>query len=171
MCDTDGLSNVEKLVRALKTNNIVPNFPKWLLPLLDYYRLLRNSTAHVQEDEDRCMKAYLKIPLGEFEKDYPIFKGKAPNMPDSITMDDFYLYSASIKHFANFLTMALKGKVKWAELGAIHPDFDVRNIPKGTDIIAKINSVLFMKYNYHPTKDEFEQIKNYIKEHKHSSTH
>ena len=44
-------------------------------------------------------------------------------------------------------------------------------IPKGTDIIAKINSVLFTKYNYHPTKDEFEQIKNYIKEHKHSSTH
>ena len=109
--------------------------------------------------------------MGEFEKDNPIIKGKAPNMPDSITMDDFYLYSASIKHFANFLTMALKGKVKWAELGAIHPDFDVRNIQKGTDIIAKINSVLFMKYNYHPTKDEFEQIKNYIKEHKHSSTH
>ena len=53
----------------------------------------------------------------------------------------------------------------------LHPDFDVRNIPKGTDIIAKINSVLFTKYNYHPTKDEFEQIKNYIKEHKHSSTH
>lgn len=61
--EDDRLSNVEKLLKSLKTKDIIPNFPKWLLPLLDYYRLLRNSTAHVEEDKNKCIKAYLKIPL------------------------------------------------------------------------------------------------------------
>lgn len=163
--EDDRLNNVEKLLKSLKTKDIIPNFPKWLLPLLDYYRLLRNSTAHVEEDKNKCIKAYLKIPLEEFENDYPIFKGKAPNKPDDITMNDFYLYSASIKHFANFLTMALKGKVKWTDLVLIHPNFDINNIPKGTNIISLINSV-YNKYHYCPTREEVEQIRLYIKNQK-----
>lgn len=89
----DRLSNVEKLLKSLKTKDIIPNFPKWLLPLLDYYRLLRNSTAHV------------------------------------------------------------------------HPNFDINNIPKGTNIISLINSV-YNKYHYCPTREEVEQIRLSLKNQK-----
>lgn len=88
------------------------------------------------------ISAYNAIALKELNDDYPTFSGKAPNAPENLNMEDFYFYSACIKHFANYLTMVLKGKVDWGNLGTIHERFDVTTFQKGTNPIALINTVM-----------------------------
>lgn len=163
--NSDGLNRIERLLRPLKELDINPKFPIWLLQILKYYRLVRNSVAHSDKDIKNCTDAYREINIDLLKKDYPIFTNKAPNICGSLTIDDFYFYSACIKHFANYLTMALKGKIIWSELGPIHENFKVENFKKGTAPIPLINATMAM-YNHTPTEEERRNILDYIKEQK-----
>lgn len=154
---SDGLSKIEKLLSPLARINITPAFPIWLLPVLKYYRLVRNSVAHNEKEMISCKNAYNTIDLQKLNNDYPTFSGKAPNVPENLNMEDFYFYSACIKHFANYLTMALKGKVDWRNLGNINESFDVSTFKKGTQPILLINKVL-SKYNHRASEEERRQI-------------
>lgn len=162
---SDGLSKIEKLLSPLARINITPAFPIWLLPVLKYYRLVRNSVAHNEKEMISCKKAYNSIDLQKLNNDYPTFSGKAPNAPENLNMEDFYFYSACIKHFANYLTMALKGKVDWGSLGSIHESFDVATFQKGTNPIALTNIVL-SQYHHKATTEERQQILAEIKRQK-----
>lgn len=42
----DKKSNVDKLLIALKGAGIVPECKEWILQCLDYYRYVRNGSAH-----------------------------------------------------------------------------------------------------------------------------
>lgn len=162
---SDKLSKEERLLNPLRKNDIQPLFPIWLLPVLKYYRLLRNSVAHDKMDMQSCEDAYNEIDKELLNADYPVFAGKTPNTPNELTIEDFYFYSACIKHFANYLTMALKGKVDWSNLGNIHESFNVSNFKKGTQPIPLIN-VTLRQYNHKPTKEEISHILSSIKEQK-----
>lgn len=153
LSDDGKLTQLQKLLNALNAVGINPNFPSWLLPVVDYYRYVRNSVAHVSIDVKTCEDAFAAIDKESLWNDYDIFKDKAPNSHDKITMDDFYFYSACIKHVANYLTMALKGKVDWASLGDIHPAFTYEKIENVTDSIKYINGVLG-QYQHIPTEEE-----------------
>lgn len=155
--DDDKISQLQKLLLSLNEIGIVPSFPDWLLPVVDYYRHVRNSVAHVDKDANACDDAYSLIDKKMLWNDYDIFKDKAPNTHDQITMDDFYFYSACIKHVANYLTMALKGKVNWGNLGNIHPAFTYEKLKDITDSVKYINGVLG-QYQHTPTDDERQNI-------------
>lgn len=99
------------------------------------------------------------------DADYWVFKGKAPNPADAITMDDFYFYSACIKHVANYLVMALKGRVNWRKIGYTHTDLDPANIEKGTDSVKLVGRV-FLQYAHRGTKEELRNILDVLKERK-----
>lgn len=162
---SDGLSKAQKLLVPLSHLGIEPNFPSWLLPTLTYYRLLRNSAAHNEKEVEKLKEAYDLIDRTLLYEQYPIFAHKAPNFNTALTIDDLYFYSACIKHFANYLTMALKGKVEWNKLGETHENFDVRNFKKGTKPIPLITVTLGM-YNHKATKEEVLAILAHIKEQK-----
>ena len=132
---------------------------------MDYYRMVRNSVAHNERDKEACDNAYEKVDRLAIDKDYWVFKGKAPNPADAITMDDFYFYSACIKHVANYLVMSLKGKVNWSNLGFTHTDLDPANINKGTNSVKLVGRV-FLQYNHSGTKEEIRSILDVLKERK-----
>ena len=162
---SDKLSKVERLLIPLQIMGINPIFPTWLSPVLKYYRLVRNSVAHNEKEIKSCEDAYEAIDIQKLQTDYPLFTGKAPNNPNEINIEDFYFYSACIKHFANYLTMALKGKVNWSNLGYIHDSFNAKKFSKGTQPIPLINTVL-MQYNHRPLKEEVLRILADIKKQK-----
>lgn len=136
------LSTYKKVLVGLKTIGIAPIIPEWLEDIIEYYRIIRNHVAHNKDNDEDCQKAYDRIDIEQMNIDYPVFQGKAPNPPDSITMDDFYLYSASIKHIANLLTISLQGRERWEVLGNYHPKFRKEHIASGTDKRKLVNTVL-----------------------------
>jgi len=153
----DKISELDRLLASLKELKIEPSFPRWLLPAMDYYRNVRNSVAHNQRDKNSCEKAFEKIDISALNADYGIFKDKAPHHVDAINMDDFYFYSACIKHVANFLVMALKDRVDWSRIGETHTDLDPQNIKKGTRTEKLVNSI-FSQYNHRGTKSEVRKV-------------
>ena len=80
------------------------SYPEYYL--LDYYRLVRNSIVHLQEDDDEHKKTlqYYKNSLAD-KKDYFIstYELEAPNEPDSLSFSDFMLYTRALKYFSNIL--------------------------------------------------------------------
>lgn len=86
----DKISELDRLLASLKDLKLEPAFPRWLLPCMDYYRNVRNSVAHNQRDKNACESAYKKIDLDTLNAEYYVFRGKAPNPVEDITMDDFY---------------------------------------------------------------------------------
>lgn len=161
--DDDKISQLQKLLLSLKEIGVEPSFPNWLLPVMDYYRHVRNSVAHIDKDANVCNEAYVLIDKNMLWNDYAIFKDKAPNIHDQITMNDFYFYSACIKHVANYLTMALKGKVNWGNLGIIHPAFAYEKLKDVKDSIKYINGILGL-YQHVPTDDERQKILDVIQQ-------
>lgn len=139
--DDCGTSTFKKYINALRINGIDPKIPSWLQNTVEYYRLVRNHTAHIG-DESKCIEAYNNIDKEQMNRFYPVFFGKAPNSPTSITMDDFYLFSACVKHVANLITIALMGSEKWTELGKNHPLLRKEKIPKGTDKRKLVQKIL-----------------------------
>lgn len=158
-------SRIERLLIPLKSLGIEPACPEWLMQCLSYYRLVRNGSAHSLENKTKCESEYKMIDIEKLWENYPIFAHKAPNCPNKISIDDFYLYSACIKHFANYLVMALKGKVCWEKLGEFHPKFQKENIPVSMNPRTWVNIVL-NEYQSKATPAERDQIVECIKSHK-----
>lgn len=162
LSDDDKISELNRLLISLADIEIKPQFPSWLIPVMEYYRMVRNSVAHNERDEVACHKAYNNIDRNVLDNSYWVFKGKAPNEANAITMDDFYFYSACIKHVANYLVMALKGRIDWKNIVYTHTDLYPQNIKKGTNPLRLVNSV-FMQYNHFGTKEEIQDILGVLK--------
>lgn len=153
----DKISELDRLLISLKNLKLEPAFPCWLLPTMDYYRNVRNSVAHNQKDKNTCEKAYEKIDIETLNSNYYIFRDKAPHPVEAINMDDFYFYSACIKHVANYLVMMLKGRVDWNRIGETHIDLAPQNIEKGTNTEKLVNRV-YLQYNHRGTKEEVRNV-------------
>lgn len=139
--DSSYLSKYERLKKSMEIAGYKLKIPQWLHDIVIYYRLIRNHVAHNRGDEEKCSKAFEKIDLEQMCKDYPVFINKSPNPPGAITMDDFYLYSASIKHIANLFTISIQGKENLYGIGKYHPALQRSRIPSGTDrrkLVCKI---------------------------------
>lgn len=82
----------------------IKSYPEY--HLFNYYRLVRNSIAHLQEDPDQDAKTskyfadHLVETLSFFKENYEI---SAPNAPEEISFDDFMLYTRAVKYFSNIL--------------------------------------------------------------------
>lgn len=162
---SESSSELHRLLESLKKLGLEPEFPSWLIPVMDYYRLVRNRVAHNSDDEQACIKAYKKINRSNLDQDYEIFKGRVLKNYDTISIDDVYFYSACIKHVANYLVMVLKGKVNWIEVSKIHRDLKPENIAKGTNPESLVNRV-YMQYGHRLTKEEREIILEDLKQRK-----
>ena len=155
--DNQQMSAYERLLEAMKKAGFAPIIPKWLNDVVSYYRLIRNHVAHNDNDDKKCKEAYSKIDVAQMVHEYPVFENKAPNSPERITMNDFYLYSASIKHIANLLTISIQGHENWSNLGLYHPSLQRSRIPSGTDKRKLVNQVL-NKLGVRCTKDTVDCI-------------
>lgn len=130
--DDNEISDYERLKRSLKKIGINPDVPIWLEQLETYYRIIRNHVAHSGNDDEKCLQAYRRIDIASMAKQYGKFKKLAPNPPGKITIYDFYLYSATVKHIANIIVISLKDSIRWSELGKHHPELKEKH-PSGTD--------------------------------------
>ena len=73
--------------------------------LLEYYRLVRISGAHVDTKTlAKAEKAFSALDASDIAhfNGFPLISG-APNKPDSITFEDFKLFTRSIKYYSNLL--------------------------------------------------------------------
>jgi hypothetical protein len=83
----------------------IKNYPEY--HLLNYYRLVRNSIVHLQEDEEEHSKTtkyyedHISNKVNFFYENYDL---SAPNKPDSISYSDFMLYTRALKYFSNILS-------------------------------------------------------------------
>lgn len=87
-----------------KSQTLIKEYPEYYL--LNYYRLVRNSIVHLQDNnkEHSITKTYfedfLKDKLDFFKENYEL---KAPNEPNNISFEDFMLYTRALKYFTNIL--------------------------------------------------------------------
>lgn len=154
--DDNNISDYERLKRSLGAIGIDPPIPKWLEQLEEYYRLVRNHVAHNGGDDEKCNKAFKRIDLNAMYSEYKVFEKLAPNPPISITMQDFYLFSASVKHIANIITITLKDRIIWQNIGKTHPDL-IRKHQAGTDRRKLARDVL-IGYGYRYSKEDLDKI-------------
>ena len=105
----DGDKNLDPFNQLLENldvdaRKLIKSFPEYYL--LNYYRLVRNSIVHLQEDPEEHKKTSkyfednLTDKLDFFHENYDL---KAPNMPNGISFHDFMLYTRAIKYFSNIL--------------------------------------------------------------------
>ena len=154
--DDNNISDYERLKRSLGAIGINPPIPKWLEQLEEYYRLVRNHVAHNGGDDEKCNKAFKRIDLNAMYSEYKVFEKLAPNPPISITMQDFYLFSASVKHIANIITITLKDRIIWQNIGKTHPDL-IRKHQAGTDR-RKLARDILIGYGYRYSKEDLDKI-------------
>lgn len=159
--DDNNINDYERLKRSLKKYGIDVPIPVWLDQLEDYYRTIRNHVAHNPEGKNKSREKFDNINLEAMSKDYDVFRDKAPNPPGKLTMYDFYLYSATIKHIANLITMSLVDRIKWDNIGNTHPELLNRH-PEGTDK-RKLAISVFSRYDYHYSKEELDRVTNDIR--------
>lgn len=154
--DDNNISDYERLKRSLGAIGINPPIPKWLEQLEEYYRLVRNHVAHNGGDDEKCNKAFKRIDLNAMYSEYKVFEKLAPNSPNSISMQDFYLFSASVKHIANIITITLKDRIIWQNLGKTHPEL-IKKHQSGTDRRKLARDVL-IGYGYRYSKEDLDKI-------------
>lgn len=154
--DDNNISDYERLKRSLVTIGVNPPIPKWLEQLEEYYRLVRNHVAHNGGDDEKCNKAFKRIDLDAMCSEYKVFIKLAPNPPGSITMQDFYLYSASVKHIANIITITLRDRINWQNIGKTHPEL-IRKHQSGTDR-RKLARDILIGYGYRYSKEDLDKI-------------
>lgn len=105
----DGANNLDPFNQLIinlnkEKSDIIKSYPEYYL--LDYYRLIRNSIVHLQEDEDEHVKTlafykkYIKDKKDFFHSNYNLL---APNEPENISFKDFVLYTRVLKYFSNIL--------------------------------------------------------------------
>ena len=154
--DDNNISDYERLKRSLETIDVYPPIPKWLEQIEEYYRLVRNHVAHNGGDDEKCYKAFKRIDLEAMCSEYKVFEKLAPNSPNSISMQDFYLYSASVKHIANIITITLKDRINWQNIGKTHPEL-IKKHQSGTDRRKLARDVL-IGYGYRYSKEDLDKI-------------
>ena len=154
--DDNNISDYERLKRSLETIDVYPPIPKWLEQIEEYYRLVRNHVAHNGGDDEKCYKAFKRIDLEAMCSEYKVFEKLAPNFPNSISMQDFYLYSASVKHIANIITITLKDRINWQNIGKTHPEL-IKKHQSGTDRRKLARDVL-IGYGYRYSKEDLDKI-------------
>jgi hypothetical protein len=152
----NNISEYERLKCSLKNIEVIPPIPRWLDQLEVYYRTVRNHVAHNKADDEKCLNAYRKIDLETMYSEYDIFKNLAPNPPGEITMQDFYLYSATVKHIANIIALELQDKICLNGIGQTHPELIHEHKP-GTDRRSLAIEVL-MNYTNNYSNNDLDKI-------------
>lgn len=136
--------------------------PEYLLA--DYYRLLRNGYVHREIKKSVSLKKpseyYLKNITniqGHFDKYYktlPESGAPAPNSPQSVSFQDFILYSRAVRNLANYLNELCSFTVEQSlEIAENDPKF--------------LNTTRNLNYKKFPsTKPRLDlYLKNYYKTH------
>ena len=104
--DNKNLDPLNQLIANLgkEKSDKIKSYPEYYL--LDYYRLIRNSIVHLQEDEDEHVKTafyYTKYLNEKKDHFFANYSTEAPNEPDNILFSDFILYTRVLKYFSNIL--------------------------------------------------------------------
>lgn len=82
----------------------IKSYPEYRL--LNYYRLVRNSIVHLQDDAEehkKTNKFYDDNIMGDLEYFRENYQIEAPNAPENISFKDFMLYTRVLKYFSNII--------------------------------------------------------------------
>ncbi len=151
------------------------SLPEYLLA--DYYRLLRNGYVHREIKKSISLKKpseyYSKNIVGlqsHFDKYYktlPETGAPAPNGPESISFQDFILYSRALRNLANYLNELCSFSVEQSfEIAENDPKF--LNTPRKINYHkfpnAKVKLDIYLK-NYYKTHfgESTSQIEEFIR--------
>lgn len=101
---------LEKLLELLENNGITETVSEIELDIYNYYRSLRNRTAHTKSRQKGNCFVTEKVLLFTKEK---CPKLTAPNEAENLNFDDFIFFTATIKNIALQITQSISPKIDW----------------------------------------------------------
>lgn len=114
-------TKLSQLIKQLKTKGIDVKIEQFKKDLFDYYRLRRNSVAHMLP-ETTYIRAFKKIVKSRHlvNKTYPN-QPKALTSYDKMTFDDFVVCTANLKNISDIITCAIEKNINWKKIGESRP--------------------------------------------------
>lgn len=143
---------LEKLIELLKELKIKGMVNEVELEIYNYYRSLRNQTAHT-----KSKKRTISEKSVSFIKDkYPQLA--APNKPENLSFDDFILFTATIKKLAFQITQSISSKIDWgAYIKKNKDDFPKIKRFVGDRVITYVQNIISSDYGLTLDKEVIEK--------------
>lgn len=116
-------TKLSQLLKQLKTRGIDVKIEQFKKDLFEYYRLRRNSVAHMLP-ETTYISAFNKSV-----KSRHLVNKTYPNQPnaltsyDKMTFDDFVVCTANLKNISDIITRTIEKKINWKKIGKSHPSW------------------------------------------------
>lgn len=143
---------LEKLIELLKNNGIKGAVTEVEFEIYNYYRSLRNQTAHTKSKK----KTISEKSVSFAKEKYPQLT--APNNPENLSFDDFILFTATIKKIAFQITQSISSKIDWESyIKNNKDDFPKINRFVGDRVIAYVQNIISSNYGLTLDKEVIEK--------------
>lgn len=138
-----------------KSRKEIKSYPEYYL--MDYYRLVRNSIVHLQNDKNEhsiTIQYYNDLLQDKIEYFNYTYELSAPNIPTEITFEDFMIYTRAIKYFINIINNVCFPKIENLVIAASKDDilqkrlYACRHIQQKGVLGSRINA-LHSYFNEH----------------------
>lgn len=114
-------TKLSQLIKQLKTKGIDVKIEQFKKNLFEYYRLRRNSVAHMLPET-----TYISS-FNKSVKSRHLVNITYPNQPnaltsyDKMTFDDFVVCTANLKNISDIITRTIEKNINWEKIGKSHP--------------------------------------------------
>ena len=114
LIDDDNISKLERFMKSLKQDGIIPQISSYLSDLYIYFRLVRNQVIHHLENDRALTNAYKRV---EKQQDAIIERfGHIPHAPEDITFEDFKLCDQVLYEIAELISISVENHIDWGNL-------------------------------------------------------
>ena len=113
-------TKLSQLLKQLKTRGIDVKIEQFKIDLFEYYRLRRNSVAHMLPET-----TYISS-FNKSVKSRHLVSKTYPNQPnaltsyDKMTFDDFVVCTANLKNISDIITRTIEKNINWEKIGKSH---------------------------------------------------
>ena len=114
-------TKLSQLLKQLKKRGIDVRIEQFKIDLFEYYRLRRNSVAHMLPET-----TYISS-FNKSVKSRHLVSKTYPNQPnaltsyDKMTFDDFVVCTANLKNISDIITRTIEKNINWEKIGKSHP--------------------------------------------------
>lgn len=114
-------TKLSQLLKQLKKRGIDVRIEQFKIDLFEYYRLRRNSVAHMLPET-----TYISS-FNKSVKSRHLVSKTYPNQPnaltsyDKMTFDDFVVCTANLKNISDIITRTIEKNINWDKIGKSHP--------------------------------------------------
>lgn len=113
-------TKLSQLLKQLKKRGIDVRIEQFKIDLFEYYRLRRNSVAHMLPET-----TYISS-FNKSVKSRHLVSKTYPNQPnaltsyDKMTFDDFVVCTANLKNISDIITRTIEKNINWKKIGKSH---------------------------------------------------